>query len=53
MPEGAIYIGRPSRWGNTFPIGGMAHIDSCPSDRNPICFTLDRERAVALFRIYA
>jgi len=21
MPEGAVYVGRPSRWGNPFPIG--------------------------------
>lgn len=21
MPEGAVYVGRPTRWGNPFPIG--------------------------------
>lgn len=21
MPEGAIYVGRPTRWGNPFPLG--------------------------------
>lgn len=21
MPEGAIYVGRPSRWGNPYPVG--------------------------------
>ncbi|MEW5810292.1 MAG: DUF4326 domain-containing protein [Actinomycetota bacterium] len=25
MPDGAIYIGRPTRWGNPFQIGGRAH----------------------------
>ena len=23
MPEGAIYVGRPSRWGNPFRLGGV------------------------------
>lgn len=23
MPEGAIYVGRPSRWGNPFKVGGL------------------------------
>ena len=22
MPEGAVYVGRPTRWGNPFPVGG-------------------------------
>jgi hypothetical protein len=22
MPEGAVYVGRPSRWGNPFPLSG-------------------------------
>lgn len=26
MPEGAIYVGRPSKWGNPFYIGGKAHV---------------------------
>lgn len=23
MPEGAVYVGRPSRWGNPFKVGGQ------------------------------
>lgn len=25
MPEGAVYVGRPSRWGNPFAIGPAVH----------------------------
>lgn len=25
MPEGAIYVGRPTKWGNPFQAGGVAH----------------------------
>ena len=52
MPEGAIYVGRPSRWGNLWSIGGMAHIETCPSATGPVCVTVTRESAVALVRIY-
>lgn len=52
MPEGAIHVARPSRWGNLWSIGGMAHIETCPSATGPVCFTVTRESAVALFRIY-
>jgi hypothetical protein len=34
MPDGAIYVGRPSKWGNPFPI----------------CRELNRESALFLFR---
>jgi hypothetical protein len=27
MPEGAIYVGRPSKWGNDFPVGGTCTLD--------------------------
>jgi hypothetical protein len=27
MPEGAIYVGRPSRWGNPFRVGDYAFLD--------------------------
>jgi hypothetical protein len=26
MPEGAIYVGRPTRWGNPFPVGMNGHV---------------------------
>ena len=34
MPEGAVYVGRPTKWGSQFYIGG----------------SLTRERAVAMYR---
>jgi Domain of unknown function (DUF4326) len=40
MPEGAIYVGRPSPWGNPFPIG-----------RGPGRYTA--EGSLRLFRMYA
>ncbi len=53
MPEGAIVVSRPSRWGNPWRVGGMAHIDPCPSESNPVCFEVTPRGAVALFRLYA
>ena len=26
MPDGARYVGRPSKWGNPFHVGGKAHV---------------------------
>lgn len=40
MPAGAVYVGRPSRWGNPFPVG-----------LRPGRYTL--EGSLRLFRIYA
>lgn len=28
MPEGAIYVGRPSKWGNPVRVGGMVYCES-------------------------
>lgn len=25
MPEGAVYVGRPTAWGNPFVVGGLVH----------------------------
>lgn len=25
MPEGAVYVGRPTKWGNPFPVGSKAY----------------------------
>ncbi|QHO91055.1 hypothetical protein CWT12_06585 [Actinomyces sp. 432] len=30
MPGGAVYVGRPSRWGNPFAVGGEYRVDSEP-----------------------
>ena len=40
MPETAVYVGRPTRWGNPFRIG--------PEDDWPDFLTLYRSRLVAL-----
>jgi hypothetical protein len=29
MPEGAIYVGRPSQWGNPFDLDVIAHAAAC------------------------
>lgn len=29
MPEGAVYVGRPSRWGNPFVVGKDGDADRC------------------------
>lgn len=26
MPENAVYVGRPTKWGNPFHVGGKAHV---------------------------
>ena len=48
MPEGAVYVGRPTKWGNPFRVGR-------PVDRGPnhggYDFIKDRADAVALFRL--
>lgn len=28
MPEGAVYVGRPSRWGNPFEVGGYLRMEA-------------------------
>ena len=51
MPEGAVYVGRPSRWGNPFVIGGIHWLinDDDPADQR-IFYTRSAEAAVANFR---
>jgi hypothetical protein len=40
MPEGAVYVGRPGRWGNPYRVGY----------RNPFgTFTADNRHAVSLY----
>ena len=41
MPDGAVYVGRPTKWGNPWPIGEWG-----PLDRK----APDAEGAVGLFR---
>ena len=44
MPEGAIYVGRPTRWGNPFSVGCWAGILCRPVQ--------DAEEAAILFQLH-
>ena len=50
MPDGAAYVGRPTKWGNPFVVGDRVTM-------KPWCWSVeivsDREHAVGLFREYA
>ena len=45
MPEGAVYVGRPTKWGNPFVVGKRL-------DTNPSVVVGNRAHAVALFRAH-
>jgi hypothetical protein len=42
MPENAVYVGRPSMWGNNYPLGGIDHKTGTP--------ITTRDQAIALFK---
>lgn len=44
MPEGAVYVGRPSRWGNPW------HPGLNQDDMGGTDFALTREEAVGMYR---
>lgn len=49
MPEGAVYVGRPSRWGNPVRIGDL---NTCAATEEfPDGQPCDAEEAVALYRM--
>ncbi len=27
MPEGVVYVGRPTRWGNPYPVTSVTHLE--------------------------
>jgi len=33
MPEGAVYVGRPSKWGNPFPVGLRVSVETLNGDK--------------------
>ena len=33
LPEGAVYVGRPSKWGNPFPVGLPVSVETLNGDR--------------------
>lgn len=49
MPPGAIYVGRPTRWGNPFVVGQTIVPPICSYTPTPV-YVRDREHAVRLFR---
>ena len=52
MPEGAIYVGRPTRWGNPFIVGGRitAHADDTEAGFTVDMDAMTAEQAVAAYR---
>lgn len=52
MPPGAVYVGRPTRWGNPFVIGEPVTISGWQADGDLFDLTvpLTREQAVLLYR---
>lgn len=44
MPEGAVYVGRPSKWGNPYVAGRKAIVNG------ELEFVYNRARAVQLYR---
>ena len=50
MPEGAVYVGRPSRWGNPFPIDGEWITGAAQAFGYPAGPAFLRGTAVALYR---
>ena len=50
MPEGAVYVGRPSRWGNPHLVGDFINCDCLQGQQRDEPFT--PARAVAAYRIY-
>ena len=49
MPEGAVYVGRPGKWGNPFPVGQWVR----PLEGGLPVEVKTPEQAVALFRASA
>jgi len=46
MPEGAVYVGRPSRWGNPFLLGPVAASFPSLTDRQVAQFVINDFRAL-------
>lgn len=51
MPEGAVYVGRPSRWGNPHRVGAYVGCDCLQEQEPDEIFTA--ERAIEAFRVYS
>ena len=52
MPEGAVYVGRPSKWGNPYKVGEIA--TACGQHKDvQIDILVDADLAVVMFRSFA
>lgn len=49
MPEGAVYVGRPSRWANPFRVGTLVR----PLEIDPSGQRITRDEVLALFPLVA
>lgn len=49
MPEGAIFVGRPTRWGNPFPVGVFVETGTIARP-GPQIYVRDNAHAVRLYR---
>lgn len=48
MPENCVYVGRPTKWGNPFPVGSAVNTKGCTHT----IFVRDSATSVALFRLW-
>lgn len=50
MPEGAVYVGRPTRWGNPFEIGSSVYVHA-PDARGvqPVNFSIAITAGLAVY----
>lgn len=52
MPEGAVYVGRPGRYGNPFVVGTMKFLHNDGDGSVVVADIRDAQEAVAYFRWY-
>ncbi|QYB01454.1 DUF4326 domain-containing protein [Rhodococcus sp. USK10] len=45
MPEGAVFVGRPTKWGNPFRVGSMTYLTGKKAGQK-----IDAEGVVAMYR---
>lgn len=52
MPEGAVYVGRPTGWGNPYAVGWRYAIEYPGGRREVYADVRDRAQAVELYRTW-
>jgi len=53
MPEGAIYVGRPSHWGNPIHVGTVQQWENSATNERKFTYAATRAQAVEQFRFLA